>query len=221
MKGRSVFLSLSGGIDSATLYALLLERGMAVTPVFFKYPSKHNGMEYEAASRIAAHYGSSLRQTDVTGLFNGIRSGLLIGGDAVSSERYAEENLKKTVVPGRNTIFIAALAALAESAGGACVALGVHGGDYAVYPDCRPEYIASVKRTILLSSLGKVEIIAPFASLSKAEIVRFGAGRAVPYALTRSCYNGEDAPCRVCPTCRAREDAFSANGLTDPLVAAT
>jgi 7-cyano-7-deazaguanine synthase len=218
MNERSVFLSLSGGVDSATLYAFLLEQGMEVAPVFFTYPSRHNLMEHAAASRIAAHYGNALKQMDVTGLFSGLRSSLLIGGEAVPAGSYDEENLRKTVVPGRNTIFIAILSALAESAGGARVALGTHGGDYAVYPDCRPEYIASVKQTVLLSSLGRVEIIAPFASISKAEIVRFGMSRAVPYALTRSCYNGTDAPCRVCPTCRAREDAFKVNGLTDPLL---
>ncbi|MDR2075645.1 MAG: 7-cyano-7-deazaguanine synthase [Desulfovibrio sp.] len=220
MEGKTVFLSLSGGIDSTTLYAVLLAGKMDVRPVFFLYPSKHNAMEREAAGRVAFHYsGRQPACVDASGLFAGLRSHLLLGGGEIPREGYDEENLRKTVIPGRNTIFLAALAALAESTGEekVYVAIGVHGGDHAVYPDCRPEYVDSVRRTILLSSLGRVEVIAPFVSLSKAEVVRRGMECSVPYALTRSCYAGTDAPCRVCPTCRAREEAFVRNGCVDPL----
>jgi 7-cyano-7-deazaguanine synthase len=117
-------------------------------------------------------------------------------------------------------VFLAVLAARAESAEGdkSYVAIGVHGGDHAVYPDCRPEFIEAARRTIHLSSQGKVELLAPFAGMSKAEVVRLGLELGVPYELTRSCYAGGDAPCRVCPTCRAREEAFAANGVIDPLL---
>jgi 7-cyano-7-deazaguanine synthase len=221
MEGKPVFLALSGGIDSTPLYAVLAAARGDVRPVFFLYPSKHNAMEQEAAGRVAAHYsGRPLTRIDVAGIFSGVRSHLLLGGGDIPRAEYDRENLKKTVIPGRNTVFLSALASLAESADGdrAYVALGVHGGDHAVYPDCRPEYVDSVRQTILLSTEGKVEVIAPFISLSKAEVVRVGMEHAVPYGLTRSCYNGTDVPCRVCPTCRAREEAFVRNGCVDPLL---
>ncbi|MDR0827104.1 MAG: 7-cyano-7-deazaguanine synthase [Desulfovibrio sp.] len=224
MEEKNVFLSLSGGLDSTTLYAFLLEKKMVVRPVFFKYPSRHNAMEEAAARRVAAWYaaGQALIEIDASGLFYGARSVLMQNGGNLPRTEYDEENMKLTVIPGRNTIFIAALAGFAESSASpgekAYVALGVQGGDHAVYPDCRPEYIASARRTILLSSLGRVEVIAPFVDRSKEEIVRFGLERSVPYSLTRSCYAGDNTPCRVCPTCRAREAAFAANGLTDPIL---
>jgi 7-cyano-7-deazaguanine synthase len=221
MEGRRVFLALSGGVDSTTLYAFLTAKKALVTPVFFRYPSKHNEMERAAAEQVAARYsGHSLPEVDLSGVFGGLRSGLLRGGPALPDGEYSEENLRLTVVPGRNTVFLAVLAARAESAegGGTCVALGIHGGDHAVYPDCRPDYIEAARRTIRLASQGKVELLAPFASMSKAEVVRLGLECAAPYELTRSCYAGGDAPCRVCPTCRAREAAFAANGISDPLL---
>ncbi|MDR1946871.1 MAG: 7-cyano-7-deazaguanine synthase [Desulfovibrio sp.] len=221
MEGRSVFLSLSGGADSTTLYAFLLAKKALVTPVFFRYPSKHNDMERAAAERVAARYSArSLLQVDLSGVFSGLRSGLLHGGPPLPDGEYNGENLRQTVVPGRNTVFLAVLAAHAESAEGerTYAALGVHGGDHAVYPDCRPEYLEAARRTIRLSSLGKVEIVAPFAAMSKAEVVRLGLELEAPYELTRSCYAGGDAPCRVCPTCRAREEAFATNGAVDPLI---
>ncbi|MDR2800863.1 MAG: 7-cyano-7-deazaguanine synthase [Desulfovibrio sp.] len=223
MEGKRVFLSLSGGLDSATLHAFLLMMRMDVRPVFFRYPSRHNSMEYGAARRIAAFYASGpLLEIDAVGLFRGARSNLLLGGGDLPRGEYDDENIKLTVIPGRNTIFIAALAGLAQSlseGGKTYVALGVHGGDHAVYPDCRPEYIESVRKTILLSSEGAVEVIAPFVLADKAQIVRFGLSHFVPYELTRSCYAGADSPCRVCPACRAREAAFAANGVTDPIPA--
>jgi 7-cyano-7-deazaguanine synthase len=54
--------------------------------------------------------------------------------------------------------------------------------------------------------------------MSKAEIVRMGLELGVPYSLTWSCYRGERQPCRSCPTCREREEAFEANGIRDPLI---
>jgi 7-cyano-7-deazaguanine synthase len=232
LEGRRVFLSLSGGVDSTTLYAFLTAQKAVVTPVFFRYPSKHNIMERAAAERVAARYccgkplqvrnapGTALLQVDLSEVFGGLRSGLLLGGPSLPEGEYSEENLRQTVVPGRNAVFLAVLAARAESAegDGSYVALGVHGGDHAVYPDCRPDFIEAARRTILLSSGGRVDLFAPFAAMSKAEVVRLGLKLGVPYELTGSCYAGRDAPCRVCPTCRAREEAFAENGVVDPLL---
>jgi 7-cyano-7-deazaguanine synthase len=270
MEGRRVFLSLSGGVDSTTLYACLSAQKALVTPVFFRYPSKHNDMERAAAERVVARYcgnadayggnadtgprparsslsgsgesrdtfpartGLSVRpqagpaesrdtfllQVDLSEVFSGLRSSLLRGGPPLPEGEYSGENLGQTVVPGRNTVFLAVLAARAESAEGDknYVAIGVHGGDHAVYPDCRPDFIEAARRTILLSSQGKVELLAPFAGMNKAEVVRLGLELGVPYELTGSCYAGGAVPCRICPTCRAREEAFAANGVVDPLL---
>jgi 7-cyano-7-deazaguanine synthase len=234
-------------VDSTTLYAFLTAQKAVVTPVFFRYPSRHNDMERASAERVAARYcgnagaycgGAARRgtevlpagaeenrnmppvQVDLSEVFSGLRSSLLRGGPPLPEGEYSEENLGQTVVPGRNAVFLAVLAARAESAEGGknYVAIGVHGGDHAVYPDCRPEFIEAMRRTIHLSSQGKVELLAPFAGMSKAEVVRLGLELGVPYALTKSCYAGGNAPCRVCPTCRAREEAFAANGVIDPLL---
>ena len=63
-----------------------------------------------------------------------------------------------------------------------------------------------------------VELQAPFVDMSKAEIVRMGLALEVPYELTWSCYRGEERPCRNCPTCIEREEAFALNGRKDPLL---
>jgi 7-cyano-7-deazaguanine synthase len=63
-----------------------------------------------------------------------------------------------------------------------------------------------------------VELQAPFVDLTKAEIVKMGLELRVPYELTWSCYKGEEQPCRSCPTCIEREEAFLINESRDPLI---
>lgn len=226
MTGRRVFLSLSGGVDSTTLYALLLSKGMEVVPVFFRYPSKHNDMEMAAAARVAAHYEAlgqkPLVTIDVRPLFTGIRSNLLVDGGDIPSNPYDKTTMAQTVVPGRNLIFASILAAHAQSVTStegdkSYVALGMHGGDHEIYPDCRPEFVTSLQNTIHLSSDGKVVVITPLVNLSKTDLVAMGLGLGAPYELTRSCYNGTDKPCGVCGTCRERQKAFADNGVKDPI----
>ena len=51
-----VILSLSGGLDSTTLCGFYLEIGYQVIPIMFKYGSKHNKYENQAAYRITEHF---------------------------------------------------------------------------------------------------------------------------------------------------------------------
>jgi len=48
--------------------------------------------------------------------------------------------------------------------------------------------------------------------------VRMGLKLQVPYELTWSCYKGKAMPCRTCPTCIEREEAFALCGCRDPLI---
>ena len=63
-----------------------------------------------------------------------------------------------------------------------------------------------------------VDLRAPFINMTKAEIVKLGLKLKVPYELTWSCYSGGEKPCRSCPTCIEREEAFVLNEAIDPLI---
>ena len=72
-------------------------------------------------------------------------SALVTGGDDVPEGHYAEDNMKATVVPNRNKIFAsitqAVALSIANKTGENCdIALGIHAGDHAIYPDCRQEF---------------------------------------------------------------------------------
>jgi 7-cyano-7-deazaguanine synthase len=100
------------------------------------------------------------------------------------------------------------------------VAVGIHAGDHAVYPDCRPAFVDAVSQLAVVANEGFLvegfAVLAPFVSWSKADIVRRGAALGVPFADTWSCYRGGAVHCGRCGTCVERIEAFELAGVADP-----
>lgn len=215
---KKVLLSLSGGADSTTVLAYYLSKGCKAEAVFFTYGSKQNAQEIICAKSIANHYNVALNEVDLCMVFQNITSAMMSSDIRdIPQSGYDKKTMSQTVVPGRNTLFASTIAAIAESKEFDIVALGVHSGDHYLYPDCRPEYIQSLKKTLELSSDGKITVEAPFLQKSKAEIIQLGLSLHVPYELTRSCYTDQKNACGKCGTCIERLDAFKSNGAIDPV----
>ena len=157
---RHVVISLSGGMDSSTLLLRCLKEYDTVTAISFDYGQKHR-IELERAqslvdyindevkSNIQTHGdsfpGIKYRQIQLNGLADLLDSALVTGGAEVPEGHYAEENMKATVVPNRNKIFAsitqAVALSIANKTGEQCdIAMGIHAGDHAIYPDCRQEF---------------------------------------------------------------------------------
>ncbi len=214
---KKVVLSLSGGMDSTTLLAYLLEKGYEVHPFLFNYGSKHNPFELQSVILIGQHYKLNIRTIDISGAFWYIRSNLMASGGEIPEGHYNDSNMSKTVVPGRNSIFITILAGIAESIGAEAVALAVHGGDHHIYPDCRPLFFTAMNQAIRLSSEDRVHLLAPFMYDDKTKIIATGLPLGVPYHLTRTCYKDQPVACGRCGACQERLSAFADNGIPDPV----
>ncbi len=221
---EKIIIGLSGGMDSTTLLGLLLEQGFKVHCCFFNYGSKHNEHELKAANNIVEFYqdlGCSIYRHyfDLQQVFKPIESNLLKSGGAIPEGHYEAESMKKTVVPGRNLIFASIMASLAESIGAIAVSLGVHSGDHAIYPDCRPEFINALHYTVQASTDGKVSIQTPFILDNKTTILNKGYKLKIPtpYNLTRTCYKDQANSCGKCGSCQERLEAFKNIELTDPI----
>ena len=159
-------VSLSGGMDSSTLLLRALKEYDTVTAISFDYGQKHR-VELERAQSLVDYINSNpmrvfhhdhtkngfeevysevnYRQIKLDGLSDLLDSALIEGGDDVPEGHYENENMKETVVPNRNKIFASITQAVALSVanrtGETCdIALGIHAGDHAVYPDCRQEF---------------------------------------------------------------------------------
>ena len=146
---KQAVLSLSGGMDSSTVLLYLLANNYEVTAVSFNYGQKHN-IELERAQQLIDYLnmnGYPVRYQKITlnGLVNLLNSNLVQGGEEVPEGHYEEENMKDTVVPNRNKMFSSIIQAVALSVANTknCpveIAMGIHAGDHAIYPDCRQEF---------------------------------------------------------------------------------
>jgi 7-cyano-7-deazaguanine synthase len=149
MSKKHVVVSLSGGMDSSTLLLRCLKEYDSVTAISFDYGQKHK-IELERAASLVNYLNDkeqevTYRQIQLNGLVDLLDSALVTGGEDVPEGHYAEDNMKATVVPNRNKIFASITQAVALSVanrtGETCdIALGIHAGDHAIYPDCRQEF---------------------------------------------------------------------------------
>ena len=149
-QGKHVVVSLSGGMDSSTLLLKAIkDYNGNVTALSFNYGQKHV-VELERAQSLVDYlnangYNIKYRQIKLDGLVDLLNSALVEGGEDVPEGHYEEENMKATVVPNRNKIFASITQAVALSVATSTkektdIALGIHAGDHAIYPDCRQEW---------------------------------------------------------------------------------
>lgn len=205
---------VSGGMDSTTMLYEYADRiALAVT---FNYGSNHNAREIECARYNCDKLGIELVVVDMPFIGRLFESSLLSGSDAIPEGNYDDENMRSTVVPFRNGIMLSVAAGLAESRGLHHLMMANHGGDHAIYPDCRPGFVDAMSRAISEGTYEHIDIFAPYTDITKTDIARRGAALGIDYAHTYSCYKGGEKHCGRCGTCTERRQAFADAGLDDP-----
>jgi 7-cyano-7-deazaguanine synthase len=200
---KKAVLSLSGGMDSSTLLLHLLANGYEVTALGFDYGQKHRVELERAASLVEYINNAPMRvvHTDqveggfeelyskvkhqiikLDGLQNLLHSALVTGGTDVPEGHYEQDNMKETVVPNRNKIFASLIqaAALSIATKGdkqeVAIAMGVHAGDFAVYPDCREEFRQADFKAFRIGNWDSelVSFYTPYMEVTKLEILQDG-----------------------------------------------
>lgn len=236
-------ISLSGGMDSTCLLMHLLANGYDEVRAFsFNYGQKHDIELKKVQNNIKflqeKGFAVSHQIIDVRDCFSDSASSLHKGGDAIPEGHYADENMKSTVVENRNIIFSSivygkALGWANKTQDNVVITLGLHAGDHAIYPDCRPESQNMAKTLFAISNWGseRVDYIAPFVNIDKGMVLKSGIDamkkmnfsdieiETVLYN-THTCYNpSEDGgiSCGKCGSCTERLEAFASVGMKDPV----
>lgn len=219
---------LSGGMDSTTALYWARKQFDEVLALGISYGGKHNRRERDMAHLMCKQIGISFSTYDlpeycdefkdsaIGELQPFLRSDLLKSGGDIPYGHYAEDSMKKTVVPFRNGIILSLATGFAESRDANTVILGNHAGDHAIYPDCRPEFVHAFKQAAVCGTFNNVVLFSPFCNMPKAEIVRIGLQLKVPFELTWSCYEGKERPCLQCGTDVERTEAFLLANIQDP-----
>jgi len=194
----------------------LLSEGYSVKCMSVNYGQKHS-CELDAAKNLTKRLNIEHKTLDI----RTARS--LLGDNALTSENtlipkghYCSENMKSTIVPNRNMIFLSFAIAWAISTKSSSIAYAAHAGDHTIYPDCRTEFIESMRTAASLCDWNPIDIMTPFSNKTKTDIVKLGAELNVPFEHTWSCYVGSKVHCGECGTCVERKEAFRLAGICDP-----
>ena len=213
---KDSLIIVSGGMDSITL---LHERKDTIAlAVSFDYGSNHNAREIPFARLHCQRLGIRHVVIPLAFMQQYFKSSLLEGADAIPDGHYADSNMKSTVVPFRNGIMLSIAVGIAESNSLRRVLIANHGGDHAIYPDCRPEFITAIDAAAKAGTYVDVAIEAPYTNISKTDIARRGKSLAIDYSETWSCYKGGQFHCGTCGTCVERKEALREAGIADPTV---
>ena len=236
---KKAVLSLSGGMDSTCLLIHLLSKGYEVKCYSFDYGQRHK-VELERVSE-NIDYLKSLnfpvcwRIIDIKSAFDESASALLPqSGVDIPEGHYADENMKKTVVENRNGIFSSiiygkALSWANKENDNVLISLGLHSGDHAIYPDCRPESREAFAHAFKISNWNseKVGYYTPFITGDKFSIILEAVKNCDILNLdfttilsnTNTCYNPNEKgeSCGKCGSCTERLEAFEKLGIKDPV----
>jgi 7-cyano-7-deazaguanine synthase len=201
---KKAVLSLSGGMDSSSLLLHLLANGYEVTALGFDYGQKHK-IELERATELVEYLNGCSQKAEqdqlgtitvtgenfplvkhqiikLDGLSQLLNSALVEGGSDVPEGHYEQDNMKETVVPNRNKIFASLIQAVALSIATKGekqqveIAMGIHAGDHAIYPDCRQEFRDADMEAFKIGNWDSelVTVTTPYLELNKFDILEDG-----------------------------------------------
>jgi 7-cyano-7-deazaguanine synthase len=182
-KPNRAVVCLSGGMDSTALLLKLLAEGRQVYGLSFDYGQKHKielvrlqkNLEYLRAHDLEI----DSQIVDLAKLGTLFHSALTDSDWQIPTGYYKQENMKQTVVPNRNAIFSSiaygyALSIAVENDASVEFCLGVHSGDHAIYPDCRPEFYEAIFKAFSIGNWEseKVRLHLPYLNGSKLSILQ-------------------------------------------------
>ena len=179
---KRAVMSFSGGMDSTGLLVHLLSNNYKIDCVSFNYGQKH-AIEIDRASANISYlkekgYEVNHRIVDLSSAMSIFNSALISENLEIPEGHYEEEQMKATVVPNRNAIFSSiiygyALSIVSKEDIDVKIALGVHSGDHAIYPDCRPEFYESLGDSFRIGNWDseRVEFFLPYIDGDKKSIL--------------------------------------------------
>lgn len=211
-------------MDSVTLAYALHSQGYALHLLSVNYGQRHK-REIQSARLCAKRLHAQHTVLNLAHIGKALLHGSALTSPqvvAVPHGHYAAETMKATVVPNRNAILLTLAYGLAVAEGAEVVATGIHAGDHAIYPDCRPAFAEAFDKMERHATEGfahpRLHLVTPFLGSTKADIARIGHRLGVPFADTWSCYEGGDEHCGQCGTCVERREAFREAGVPDPTI---
>jgi len=221
MSKKAVVL-LSGGLDSTTALYWAKTKGYSPVALAVRYGQRHH-RELRAARAVAKAAGAPIHEVSfaLPWLAGSSLTNAKMKLPEIALAKIGRGGVPSTYVPGRNTIFLALAASLADAIGAEAIVIGANALDYSGYPDCRPPFLNAFSKVAKLGTKRGAEnkplkVLAPLLHLDKKGIVRLAKKVGAPLSLTWSCYAGGWRPCGRCDSCQLRAKGFREAGAEDP-----
>jgi 7-cyano-7-deazaguanine synthase len=211
---------LSGGLDSAVLLAEeaahASDRGGRVQPIYIGAGLAWEAAERATLAKLLASAPLGERTRPLVSLSVDMRDVYAATHWAVTGNAPAYHTPDEDVyLPGRNIILLSKAAVFCAAAHIGRITIGTL--DHNPFPDATLEFRASIAQTLSLGLAHPLQIDAPYAKSSKADVIRRGIALGVPFELTLSCMKPVGIMhCGTCSKCRERHDAFVEAGVRDP-----
>jgi 7-cyano-7-deazaguanine synthase len=219
----STAVLLSGGLDSAVLAADEAVDG-DLHPVYVSAGLAWEGAERAIVARFLSRPPLAARARPLVSLSVDMRDVYAATHWAVEGRPPAYHTPDEDVyLPGRNVILLAKAAVYCAASKIDRLVIGTLAHN--PFPDATPEFRAAMARALTLGLDHPLQIDAPYAGTSKADVIRRGAALGVPFELTLSCMNPPASAvsnlqsalhCGECSKCRERHDAFREADIDDP-----
>ena len=204
---------VSGGVDSAVLLVEMAADGSKVFPLYvhaglpWETAELHNLRQFLKAVDSSALEPLQILAMPVTDLYGDHWS---ITGQNVPDASTLDEAV---FLPGRNVLLLAKAMLWCHLHEVPAVALAVLSAN--PFPDATPAFFAAYADAINQAVDGAVQVLRPFATLKKIDVLR--RGRGLPLELTFSCVQPQGLKhCGQCNKCGERRRAFHDAGMRDP-----
>ena len=210
---------LSGGLDSAVLLVDEASRagdGEQVQPIYIGAGLAWESAERALVSRFLDVQPLRARVRPLASLSVEMRDVYAATHWSVTGNAPAYHTPDEDVyLPGRNIILLSKAGVFCAAAGIDRIVIGTL--DHNPFPDATPAFRSSIAQTLSLGLAHPLRVDAPYASSSKAEVIRNGIALGVPFECTLSCMKpAGEMHCGTCSKCRERHDAFLEIGVNDP-----
>src|ERR1043166_1842774 len=215
----STAVLLSGGLDSAVLLADEAARAALsenVQPIYIGVGLAWESAERAIVERLLASDLLRGRTRPLASLSVDMRDVYAATHWAVTGQPPAYHTPDEDVyLPGRNIVLLGKAGVYAAAADLDRIVLGTLAHN--PFPDATDEFRAAMARALSLGLAHDLQIEAPYAGTTKADVVRRGARLRLPFDLTLSCMSPvRGGHCGTCSKCRERHDAFLEAAVTDP-----